>query len=202
MEYQNPQVSFSETELIGFLEQLAYLLPDGFHADVYVTGGGALMTFYGFTGETTDYDVFLDTAIFPPEMVDAIRMVAQKNGLSDHWINHDVANFPNPYVDTFYEMKDHIVVDNPWILYNANGHNTLTIYATSIACICRNKFSPGCFRDKDIRHFQFIAHQLNIRTPDDMRELILSEYPYIEDEIWWDQELDNIQAFYDIFYQD
>lgn len=160
------------------------------------------MTFYGFTGETTDYDVFLDTAIFPPEMVDAIRMVAQKNGLSDHWINHDVANFPNPYVDTFYEMKDHIVVDNPWILYNANGHNTLTIYATSIACICRNKFSPGCFRDKDIRHFQFIAHQLNIRTPDDMRELILSEYPYIEDEIWWDQELDNIQAFYDIFYQD
>lgn len=200
MNYETPTVTFTETQLVDFLVQLAYHLPDSFYTDVYVTGGGALMTFYGFSGMTTDYDVFLDSAVFPPEMVDAIKIVASDNSLPNHWINHDVANFPNPYVDTFYEMKQHIVSSNPWELYNSNNVHVLTLYAISIPCICRNKFSPGCFREKDMRHLKFISDQMHIRTMQDMVDFILSEYPYIEDEFWWDQELENIQSFYDIYY--
>lgn len=199
MSTSSEPVTFSRTELVKFLSRLGEILPDGFYADVYVVGGGAMMTFYGFDGMTTDCDVFMDSAIFPEDMVVAVKQVAEENGLNSHWINHDVALIPNPSVDTYIDMKEHIVEDIGWQLYNVNGYHVMTLYPVSLRCICRNKFAPGCFRDKDIRHLEHIALQNGFLYPQDMIGFILEEYPYIEDKIWWDQEIDNIEKFYRYF---
>jgi hypothetical protein len=94
---------FGRAEINRLLAELdAELVKRGARADLFLVGGAALALAYDARRTTRD----LDAAFYPTDVVrSAARVIAERHGLSDDWLNDAVKGFlpgPDPAAERYF----------------------------------------------------------------------------------------------------
>jgi hypothetical protein len=141
------------------------LAADGVKATISLTGGAVMCLAFDARASTSDID-----ALFQPstKVLDAALRVAEREGLSEHWLNDDVKAYTSDR-GTFEPFRE---------LSHLKILHASAKYMLAMKCLAL-RVGEGYQDEEDIR---FLLRHLGLRRLDDARRILaayyeLAEYP-------------------------